>query len=129
VCVRVHAFARLVFDADRRISPDIGAIEERVPRLDPLRGRAERSGDGGARVVGLAGVGLGARLRVGGGERGHADAERRAGPDVRAGHVAVQLLDLARGERELGLDGHAAVREGGAGGKWSHKEWCVRRTG
>ena len=94
--------------ADRRADPDIRAVEERVPGLDPLRGGAKRGADALAGIARLARVRLRARLRVGRAERGDADAERRAGPDVRAGHEAVALLDLAGRERELGLDGRAA---------------------
>ena len=94
--------------ADRRAGPDIRAVEERVPGLDPLRGGAKRGADALARVARLARVRLRARLRVRRAQRGDADAERRAGPDVRAGHKAVALLDLAGRERKLGLDRRAA---------------------
>ena len=93
--------------ADSGIGPDVRTVEERVPRLDPLRGRAKRGGDAPARIVELARVGLGARLGVGGAQRGDANAERRASPDVRAGDKGVQLLDLTRGKRKRGLDGRA----------------------
>ena len=101
-----------MFYTDRGVGPDIGTGDERIPRLDPLCGRAKGSGDALAGVIGLAGVGLRARLRVGGPQRGDADIQRRACPDIRAGDVAVELLNLTRGKSKLGLDGRAGRVEG-----------------
>lgn len=55
-----------MFYTDRGIGPDVRTGEERVPRLDPLRSRAKGGSDALAGIVELAGVGLRARLRVGG---------------------------------------------------------------
>jgi hypothetical protein len=93
--------------ADRGIGPDVCTGEERVPRLDPLRSRAKGGRDAPASVVGLAGVGLRARLWVGGTQRRDANIERRSGPNIRAGDVAIELLDLTRGKSKLSLDGRA----------------------
>jgi len=93
--------------ADGGIGPDVRTSEERVPRLDPLRGRAKSGSDALAGVIGLAGIGLSARLWVGGTQRGDANVERRAGPNIRASDVAIKLLDLTRGKSKLGLDGRA----------------------
>jgi hypothetical protein len=117
---------------DRRAGPDVRTVEERVPRLDPLRARAKRSGDALTGVGGLARVRLRARLRVVGRQRRDADGERCAIPDVRAGHEVVQLLHLARGERELGLDGRTgregAVRDGDAGSRVKRRTMSHRRS-
>jgi len=97
----------LMFYADRGIGPDVRTSEERVPRLDPLRSRAKGGSDAPAGVVGFAGVGLRARLWVGGSQRGHANIERGSGPNIRASDVAIELLDLTRDKSKLGLDGRA----------------------
>ena len=104
-----------MFYTDRCIGPNVRTGEERVPRLDPLRSRAKGSSDDLAGIVGLAGVGLRARLWVGGSQRGDTNSERRSGPNIRAGNVAIELLDLTRGKRKLGLDGRAG------------KAWSVTR--
>lgn len=78
-----------MFNTDRGIGPDVRTGEERVPRLDPLRSRAKGGSDTLAGVIEFAGVGLCARLRVGGTQRGDADAEWRSGPNIRAGNVAI----------------------------------------
>ncbi len=96
-----------MFYADRGIGPDVRTGEERVPRLDPLRSRAEGGSDALAGVIGFTGVGLRARLWVGGSQRGDADIEWRSGPDIRAGDIVVELLDLTRRKSKLGLDGRA----------------------
>ena len=105
----------LMFYTDRCIGPDVRTGEERVPRLDPLRSRAKGTSNALTGIVGLAGVGLRARLWVGGSQRGDTNIERRSGPNIRAGDVAIELLDLTRGKRKLGLDGRAG------------KAWSVRR--
>jgi len=105
-----------MFHADGGTDPDVRTVEERVPSLDPLRGRAKGGSDGLAVIVGLARVGLRASLWVGGAQRGDADAERRASPNVVAVDVVVKLLDLTRGKSELGLDGRASLTSGVAVG-------------
>jgi len=97
----------LMFYTDRGIGPDVRTGEERVPRLDPLRTSAKGGSDALAGVVEFAGVGLRARLWVGGSQRGDANVEWRSGPNIRAGDVAIELLDLTRGKSKLGLDGRA----------------------
>ena len=96
-----------MFYADRGIGPDVRTGEERVPRLDPLRSRAKGGSDALAGVIEFAGVGLRARLWVGGTQRGDADGEWRSGPNICAGDVAIELFDLTRGKSKLGLDGRA----------------------
>ena len=96
-----------MFYADRGIGPDVRTVEERVPRLDPLRGRAKGGSDDLTGIIELASVRLRASLWVGGAQRGDANVERRASPNVRAGDKAVELLDLTRGKSKLGLDGRA----------------------
>jgi len=96
-----------MFYTDRGIGPDVRTGKERVPRFDPLRSRAKSGRDALTGVVGLASVGLRASMWVGGPQRWDTNVEWRASPNIRAGHVAIELLDLTRGKSELGLDGRA----------------------
>jgi len=101
-----------MFYADRGIGPDVRTGEERVPRLDPLCSRAKGGSDALAGVIEFAGVGLRARLWVGGSQRGDADVEWRSGPNIRAGDVVIELFDLTRRKSKLGLDGRACFTSG-----------------
>ena len=98
----------LMSNAQGRREPNVGAVDRRVPRLDPRSSDAVRRGDRLTRRLARRDDVVGARLRVRRGERGHADGHIRVRRDVRAVDPGVRRGDGALLQRELGLDRSAA---------------------
>jgi hypothetical protein len=89
--------------------PNIGAVDPRIPSLDPPSADSIRSTDCSARRRISRGRVLRALLWVGRGERGNADGQIRALPNVRAADPGARSVNGPRLEGELGLDRGAAI--------------------
>ena len=101
----------LMSNAQTRPFPNIGAVDPRVPRLDPRSADSIRRTDRSARRHSGCGHALRTRLWVRRGERGHTDGQVGVLPNVRAVDPGVRGGNGPRLQGKLGLDRGAATHE------------------
>ena len=98
-------------NAQIRPSPNIGAVDPRIPGLDPRSADSILYTDCSARRRTSGGHALRTRLWVRRGERGHADGQFSARPNVRAVDPGVRTGNGLRWQGEFRLDRGAAIDE------------------
>ena len=101
----------LMSNAQTRPLPNVGAVDPRIPSLDPRSTHSIHSANCGARRRTGCGHALRTRLWVRRRERGYTNGQLGACPNVRAVDPGVRSGNGAPLQGELGLDRGAATHE------------------
>ena len=107
----------LMSNAQTRPLPNVGAVDPRIPSLDPCSADSILTTECSARRRVVHGYGLRTLLWVRRGERGHTNGQAGVRPNVRAVDKGVRFGNGVRYQGKLGLDRGAVTHESGLTGQ------------